>query len=545
MALIVVFRILTNLTLLSYDGSAYELFSIGCQLELDGQVEHAIEYYNAALAEDPHAGQVYLALASALYKTGQYDAGIAAAHRALSTDFDTTKIYYTIASGHIGKRDFKKAVYYYKKIVERDAANIETYSGLSLLYEGLGDLAQAQAVLHTIPESLRTADVYVRLGTLAGKMNDHQTALQYYREAFLADSSDVVTLIGIGTAFDIINVKDSAISYYERAFSNDTLQTSVGRRLIELYTDTDRYAPLIRLASMLLARDYHDTNTRRNLGYALYKNGRSHEALQQFMIASRIDPQDTYSRFYTAKIYLDEAQYERARDEIEQALSISPEFIELWVYLGFIGIDTRDFPTAEYALTEAAHRGGDTGQLYYLFGAVSEMQELYEDAYFYYHKALREDRDNVASLEALANLCETIERRDEAFVLFSKIIAIDTLHATALNYVGYTYAENNDSLSYALELIERALMLDEDNAYYLDSRGWVYYRLGLYEHAREDLERAARTVEDAVIFDHLGDVYMKLGNIEHAQEMYMKALDQDPDNRVLQNKIMNTRTEKE
>jgi tetratricopeptide (TPR) repeat protein len=545
MAFVFFLRILTSLALFGYDGSAYELFSIGCQLELDGKVEQAIEYYRAALEQDPDAGQVHVALASALYKTRQYDAGIAWAHRALSTGFDTTKIYYTIASGHIGKRDFKKAADYYERIVERDAANVDAYSDLSLLYEGLGDLQQAQSVLHAIPESLRTADMYVRLGTLSGKMNDHQTALQHYREAFLTDSTDVATLIGIGTAFDIMNVKDSAISYYERALRSDTLQTSVGRRLIELYTDTDRYTQLIRLASVLLARDYHDTNTRRNLGFALYKNGRSHEALQQFMIASRIDPQDTYSRFYTAKIYLDAAQYERAREEIEHALRVSPDFIELWVYLGFIGIDTRDFATAEYALTEAAHRGGDVGQLYYLFGAISEMQEFYENAYFYYHKALRQDRDNVSSLEALANLCETIGRPGEAFELFSRIVDIDTLHATALNYVGYTYAENNDSLSYALELIERALMLDRDNAYYLDSRGWVYFRLGLYDYARQDLERAARIVEDAVILDHLGDVYMKLGDIEHARDMYMKALDQDPDNRTLRHKIMNIPSGKE
>lgn len=545
MAFFVVFRILTSITLLSYNESAYELFSIGCQLELDGKVEQAIHYYNKALAQDPDAGQVYLALANALYKTGTYDEGIKMAQRALGTSFDTTKIYYTVASGYIGKRDFRGAVYYYERLLARDSANVDTYTSLSLLYEGLDDLEKAQSVMNAVPESLKTADVYVRMGTLAGKMNAHVSALQYYREAYLGDTSNVSALIGIGTAFDIVNVKDSAIFYYERAFLRDNLQRSVGRRLIELYTDTDRYAQLIRLASVLLAQDYNDTNTRRNLGFALYKTGRSHEALQQFMLASRIDPHDTYSRFYTAKIYLDEAQYEKARDEIERALSISPDFIELWVYLGFIGIDTRDFETAEYALTEAAHRGGDVVQLFYLFGAVAEMQELYQDAYFYYNKARREDRENVATLEALANLCETIDRKDEAFAHFARIIAIDTLHATALNYVGYTYAEKNDSLDYALELIERALELDEDNAYFIDSRGWVYFHMGMYEEAREDLERAARIVEDAVILEHLGDVYMKLDNVEHAREMYLRALEQEPDNKTLKKKLMNTRIEKE
>ncbi|UCC11692.1 MAG: tetratricopeptide repeat protein [candidate division WOR-3 bacterium] len=541
MAFIFLFRILTSLTLLSYDESAYELFSVGCQLELDGEIENAIHYYRRALAQDPDAGQVYLALANAMFKLGKYDEGINAAERALSTSFDTTKIYYTIASGYIGMGDFRNAAQYYEYLLARDSTNIDTYNSLSMLYEGFGDLEKAQTVMHAVPESLKTVDVYVRLGTLSGKMNDHTSALEYYRTAYRVDSTDISAQIGIGTAFDIINVKDSAITYYERAFLADTQQTSVGRRLIELYTDTDRYFPLMRLASILLARDYNDTNTRRNLGYALYKTGRQQQALDHFLIASRIDPYDTYSRFYTARIYLDAAQYQRARAEIEQALAIAPDFIELWVYLGFVGIDTRDYETAEYALSEAAHRGGDVAQLYYLFGAVAEMQEHYEDAYFYYYKALRIDRDDIGALEALASLCGTIERREEAFRYFAEIIELDTLNATALNYVGYTYAEKKDSLDYALDLIQRAIKLDENNAYFIDSRGWVYFQMGMYEKAREDLERAAYIVEDAVILEHLGDVYLKLGDDEYALQSYLQALELDPDNRAIKKKITDIR----
>ena len=545
MALIYILRILTSLTVLSYDESAYELFSIGCQLELDGEVETAIHYYRRALAQDPDAGQVYLALANAMYKIGRHADGIQMAQRALSTSFDTTKVYYTIASGYIGQRDFRSAARYFESLLARDSLNVDTYTSLSMLYEGFGELEKAQTIMYAIPESLKTVDVYVRLGTLSGKKNDHAAALQQYRRAYLADSSDVLALIGIATAFDIVNVKDSAITYYERAFLADTLQTSVGKRLVELYTDTDRYGPLMRLASVLLRRDYDDVNTRRNLAFALYKTGRAPEALEQFMICSRIDPHDTYSRFYTAKIYLDAAQYKQARAAIEQALKVAPDFIELWVYLGFIGIDTRDYETAEYALSEAAHRGGDVVQLYYLFGAVAEMQERFQDAYSYYSKALDADHDNIATLEALANLCEMIERKDEAFGYFAEIIKLDTLNAAALNYVGYTYAEKNDSLEYALELIEQALKLDEDNAYFIDSRGWVYFQMGLYDEAREDLRRAAHLVEDAVILEHLGDVLMKFGDSEHALESYLRALQLEPDRRTLEKKIRDIRDHRE
>ena len=48
MAIITFCRILITLLLFSDNGTAYELFSIGCQLELEGNVKAAIEYYMKA-----------------------------------------------------------------------------------------------------------------------------------------------------------------------------------------------------------------------------------------------------------------------------------------------------------------------------------------------------------------------------------------------------------------------------------------------------------------------------------------------------------------
>jgi tetratricopeptide (TPR) repeat protein len=107
-----------------------------------------------------------------------------------------------------------------------------------------------------------------------------------------------------------------------------------------------------------------------------------------------------------------------------------------------------------------------------------------------------------------------------------------------LNYVGYTFAQKNERLEYALELIDRALLLDPNNGYFLDSRGWVFYQMGEYEKALEDLKRATDIVEDAVILEHLGDVFMKLGEPGKAREVYKKALEFDPDNKNLKNKIL-------
>ena len=107
----------------------------------------------------------------------------------------------------------------------------------------------------------------------------------------------------------------------------------------------------------------------------------------------------------------------------------------------------------------------------------------------------------------------------------------------ALNYVGYTYAEKNERLEHALGLINRALLIDPDNAYYIDSRAWVFYQMEKYEDALKELKRALDIVEDRVILEHLGDVYMKLEEPEKARAAYKKALECDAKNKNLRTKL--------
>jgi tetratricopeptide (TPR) repeat protein len=530
-------RFLISILIFCNGESSYELFSIGCQLELEGKIDQAIEYYYRAKALNPESDEIYLSLANALYKIGKFNEGINIAQEGLYRSPKNVQLYHTIAIGYIGKRELKPAISFYMKSLKIAPECIEIYNSLSILYEGIGNLKNAQQILLTMPDSLKSSETFARLGTLAGKLNDHEAAIAYFRQGYNLDTTSVTALLGVGTGFDLLNVKDSAIYYYEKTLREDTLVLTVGKRLLDLYSDVEKYDKLIKVAEKILLLDYNDGYVRRSLGYALYKLGMLQASLGEFLLASRLDQSDTYSKFYVGRIYLENGDYDAALDEIKGAIKINPDFIELWIYLGFIAIDKKDYETAEYAFNEAAHRGGDMTQIYYLFGVTAEMQQNHSDAYFYYHKSLKLNPKGLSALEALANLCERIEKKEEAFQTFKKIITVDTANAVALNYVGYTYADRNDSLEHALELINQAIAIEENNGYYLDSRGWVFYRMGKYEEALEELKKAASIVEDVVILEHLGDVYIKLDDPINAAKAYLKALKHDPENKVLKEKL--------
>jgi tetratricopeptide (TPR) repeat protein len=111
-------------------------------------------------------------------------------------------------------------------------------------------------------------------------------------------------------------------------------------------------------------------------------------------------------------------------------------------------------------------------------------------------------------------------------------------NATALNFLGYLWADHNLNLDQAVDFIARALALDPDNGAYVDSLGWAFYRLGRLAEARLHLERAARlTGGDAVVLEHLGDVYNALQLKQLAAEQYRASLAADPGNARVRAKL--------
>ena len=86
------------------------------------------------------------------------------------------------------------------------------------------------------------------------------------------------------------------------------------------------------------------------------------------------------------------------------------------------------------------------------------------------------------------------------------------------------------NLDEAIQLISKALELEPENGYFIDSLGWAYYQQGRYPEALRELKRAVeRAKDDPVIFDHLGDAYAKSGLSEDALAAWERSLQLDPE----------------
>lgn len=112
-----------------------------------------------------------------------------------------------------------------------------------------------------------------------------------------------------------------------------------------------------------------------------------------------------------------------------------------------------------------------------------------------------------------------------------QLLQIDPEHAEALNFLGYTYAEQGIKLDKAEELIRRALEKSPEDGYYLDSLAWVYFKRGDYPEAVELQARAIGKIpEDPVMQEHMGDMLWMQGRSDEARKSWNKALKLKHDN---------------
>jgi tetratricopeptide (TPR) repeat protein len=83
---------------------------------------------------------------------------------------------------------------------------------------------------------------------------------------------------------------------------------------------------------------------------------------------------------------------------------------------------------------------------------------------------------------------------------------------------------------------------DPDNGAYVDSQGWVEYRLGRLPEARRLLERAVElTNGDATVLEHLADVYKDLKLLDLARQHYERSLQAGGDERRVRAKLESLR----
>ena len=154
-------------------------------------------------------------------------------------------------------------------------------------------------------------------------------------------------------------------------------------------------------------------------------------------------------------------------------------------------------------------------------------------AYFEIISALKPPPSDSGILYTYAMAAEKVGRFEVMEETLRQILKKSPNDANTLNALGYSLADRNQRLPEALALITKAHNLAPQDAFILDSLGWVNFRLGKLRLARDQLSQAAKMKPEAEISAHLGEVYWAMGNLVEAENAWREAEKMDANNATL------------
>ncbi|EFI35136.1 Tetratricopeptide TPR_2 repeat protein [Desulfonatronospira thiodismutans ASO3-1] len=440
----------------------------------------------------------------------------------------TPELYFQMAEFYLVKGDRSgavKALEKYKDLVPED---LDVYEDLAAFYIEMRDYAGAVDLLQEIPPDEMTPEMHYYMGRAKSELGEKTDAVAYLDKAvqarpgfmqawaekafiyeqerdYLQAERIYQQLLKMGERSPdlilrivelnlLLNDPERAVAMFGKGPDEVRFQLDMVNQFIrnEFYEHAD-----ILLQDIAAESDYPDTMY---FYFALIAYEGRNDPQLALDYLSRISKEDSYhlqALSFRVQILFHEKNY-------QEALELSRKGQEL-------------------------HPGEDRVHLFEAI--VLEAMEEYQEARKVLEKALEKWPGQTDFLFRKGVVLDKSGKTEKSLQIMEEIIALDQEHHEALNYVGYTLADQDRDLDRAMILIKRALELDPGNGYYIDSLAWVYYRQGSYEKAWEEILAAVEQVDDeAVIWEHYGDIAKALGKREHALHGYEKALELDPEN---------------
>jgi len=295
-------------------------------------------------------------------------------------------------------------------------------------------------------------------------------------------------------------------------------------------------------AELLYDLKPEDIEMKRRLGALYFSQGEYEKAESLFTLYIQSNPDDPSVHFYLGKIAIQKKDFERAKKEFEKTISLEDSVLDGWQNLAGIYLYQDSTQKAISVYKEALEKVGDKTAIQFLLGSAYAQARQFDSAIVILQKASDKRPHDTRILFALGTAYEQKGEFDHAVAIFERLIQLDSTHASALNYLGYMLADKGIRLEESLNMIKMALESEPNNGAYLDSYGWVLYRLGRTREAELQIKKALEIAgDDPIIHEHLGDIYNALGETKKAKKEWKEALKLDPDNAKLKEKLENVK----
>lgn len=453
----------------------------------------------------------------------------------------------------------EQAAWALEQIISRNPLDTENRKLLAKVYRSLGRFDDALGMYQAILTIKEDHDTLLMLGTLYAQDKEYDKAQAVLNRLIEIDGDSYQARYALARLYRELRFFERAAAAYEKALGLNWF-IGLAFELAEFYEEQQEYEKAVTVYRNILkegeATDVAMTSLV-NLYLKLGQHEKALEVLREMRLTllepNRVDitisrilltqgkygdailvlsnileetPELTVARYLLGMAYFQDKQFEKAAEELDhipaqssfyedsillraKILTEEGEYSEAIAFLQEQGSDPATRKPAFYVLLATLYRE---------YGDPASGRRVFQEALELY-------TEDINVLYNFGIFLERSGEHDEALDMMQQVLALDPDNGAALNYVGYTWADNNINLEEALVYIKKAVALMPEDGYVRDSLGWAYFKMGEVEQALIELEKAAAMVgDDPIIQEHLGDVYAAMGQVEKARNAYEKSL---------------------
>lgn len=422
----------------------------------------------------------------------------------------------SIADAYARLEDYRNAIAAYDSVQQWQGQSVQLSARKVRAYQALNDtvgaIGEMRSLLATAP---RNVDYNLAMGNMMLMFGERDSALTYYDKAQQYEPENGATYLAKAQFYNAIG---DSVNYdqqtYQALVSKDLDVASKVEVLADyarhLLVAKDSSARTENLFKVLIEQHPNEPQIRMLFSDYLAAKDDMKGAAEQMDYAVNLDPTDAQAWNRLLVLNIISENYEAAIAAGDRAIELNPNNIELYGYIApaYYNIKQYDKAIEVYKKALAAVDSTDTEHRSMFLGGMG-------DAKF--------------------SMGDTIG----AFALYDQAIEIDPNNVSILNNYAYFLTLCNRDLDKAERMSAKTVQAEPQNATFLDTYAWVFYKRKEYTMAQLYIEMAIKNERrpSSDIYDHYGDILLAVGNKQEALKQWKKALELDAGNKELLEKV--------
>ena len=534
------------------------------ELQQAGDLEGAMEQYEAFLVRFPEAAAVRFNLGNAYGQVGKFEEAIAHFERALqSVDLaDPTAARLVLAWTYFQAEEFSEARDLLTGVVKERPEDREALQLLASSYLRLGQWEGAIELLSPLESELTESPELVYLLGVALVENGQVEKGARLLESGLEHTDSAEVRFTLGQVLKGNGDYFGALKHLERAIQLDPTIPSLNSTYGTLLRTLTRFDEADQAFLREIAINSGDYEANLFHGLYLYENEQKYEeALACFQRALRTRPGDVAARFQMGLVYSYSNRIEEALQMVKGVVEENPGFLEGQVTLtGLYYRLGREEDARRHRIATERLRATQDGQHLIRQGQFSQAVELYErqkkadpsdsQPYFYQGMALSQAQDWKGAVGEFKEAARLDPEEPKYAISHANALARTgerELALTTLNSLGKApWQELDPRLAWllsdtyyqigehdrALEVLDFLAEHDPENANVDLMSGQIHLLNGDHVRARMSAQRGIQKQpnNNGAAYSLLGTAHYQLEDKPGAKEAFLKAVDQDSTN---------------